>query len=206
MPLAEASRRSGAIVACSLSNAPTAIETWSCAGRLERQTAGPATTSTGFGRRSSPSSNTAGPSSPPRKAPGHTLRQLPPGKAAATQPGAEESQRCIDCHDNPHGNQFAGEMSDGGCAHCHSERGWDFAENGPQHLAADRRSFGSLSCDSCRCRRRKRIGSAGEGRRTEGRRVTALVATGTFTLGSFGSPRPSARVTPVAAPHRVVRH
>ncbi len=50
--------------------------------------------------------------------------------------------------------------------------------------------------------RRKRIGSAGEERRTEGRRVTALVATGTFTLGSFGSARPSARVTPVTPPSR----
>jgi hypothetical protein len=32
---------------------------------------------------------------------------------------------CSDCHDNPHGDQFADEMRDGGCAHCHSERGWE---------------------------------------------------------------------------------
>jgi hypothetical protein len=31
---------------------------------------------------------------------------------------------CADCHANPHGNQFAKEMADGGCAHCHAETGW----------------------------------------------------------------------------------
>ena len=35
------------------------------------------------------------------------------------------AQRCIDCHDNPHGDQFAVEMRDGGCTHCHSEQGWE---------------------------------------------------------------------------------
>ena len=35
------------------------------------------------------------------------------------------AQRCIDCHDNPHGDQFAVEMRGGGCANCHSERGWE---------------------------------------------------------------------------------
>jgi hypothetical protein len=33
--------------------------------------------------------------------------------------------RCADCHQNPHGEQFATEMAEGGCASCHSARGWD---------------------------------------------------------------------------------
>ncbi len=32
---------------------------------------------------------------------------------------------CADCHENPHGNQFAVEMSKRGCAHCHNTGGWD---------------------------------------------------------------------------------
>ncbi|MBX3226561.1 MAG: hypothetical protein KIT84_32120 [Labilithrix sp.] len=32
---------------------------------------------------------------------------------------------CADCHANPHGDQFATEMKDGGCAHCHQPTGWD---------------------------------------------------------------------------------
>ncbi len=31
---------------------------------------------------------------------------------------------CADCHDNPHGSQFAAEMRQGGCGHCHQPRGW----------------------------------------------------------------------------------
>lgn len=31
---------------------------------------------------------------------------------------------CGECHDNPHGDQFAAEMSKGGCAHCHTTSGW----------------------------------------------------------------------------------
>jgi hypothetical protein len=33
-------------------------------------------------------------------------------------------QACADCHQNPHGDQFAKEMSQGGCAHCHESTGW----------------------------------------------------------------------------------
>jgi hypothetical protein len=33
--------------------------------------------------------------------------------------------RCADCHDNPHGTQFAREMSQNGCATCHTSAGWD---------------------------------------------------------------------------------
>ena len=38
---------------------------------------------------------------------------------------ALKARRCASCHDNPHGDQFAAEMRNGGCAHCHSERGWE---------------------------------------------------------------------------------
>lgn len=32
---------------------------------------------------------------------------------------------CVDCHDNPHGDQFAAEMAKGGCAQCHNTTGWN---------------------------------------------------------------------------------
>lgn len=35
---------------------------------------------------------------------------------------------CGECHDNPHGEQFAAEMKDNGCAHCHSSERWDQAK------------------------------------------------------------------------------
>jgi hypothetical protein len=34
-------------------------------------------------------------------------------------------RRCEDCHQSPHGDQFAAEMAAGGCARCHSTIGWD---------------------------------------------------------------------------------
>ncbi|GAB4558590.1 MAG: hypothetical protein Tsb0020_03700 [Haliangiales bacterium] len=33
-------------------------------------------------------------------------------------------RRCVSCHQNPHGEQFAEEMAKGGCAQCHSTAGW----------------------------------------------------------------------------------
>lgn len=36
-----------------------------------------------------------------------------------------EANTCNDCHANPHGDQFAAEMKQGGCAQCHSAAGWD---------------------------------------------------------------------------------
>lgn len=36
-----------------------------------------------------------------------------------------ERQACADCHENPHGDQFATEMAEGGCGHCHDPAGWD---------------------------------------------------------------------------------
>lgn len=38
---------------------------------------------------------------------------------------AVESRACADCHENPHGDQFAAEMRSGGCASCHQAAGWD---------------------------------------------------------------------------------
>lgn len=35
-----------------------------------------------------------------------------------------ENDRCENCHKNPHGTEFALEMADGGCAHCHGTQGW----------------------------------------------------------------------------------
>jgi hypothetical protein len=32
---------------------------------------------------------------------------------------------CADCHENPHGNQFAKEMQQSGCATCHTPMDWD---------------------------------------------------------------------------------
>jgi hypothetical protein len=58
------------------------------------------------------------------------------GKHAATpcgscHPGAKPrlawkvaAQRCVDCHANPHGNQFDKEMAQGGCAKCHTTFDW----------------------------------------------------------------------------------
>ncbi len=35
-----------------------------------------------------------------------------------------QRQRCADCHENPHGEQFAREMRAGGCASCHTALDW----------------------------------------------------------------------------------
>ena len=35
------------------------------------------------------------------------------------------AQRCEDCHQNPHGDQFVDEMRQDGCAHCHSPAGFE---------------------------------------------------------------------------------
>ncbi len=36
-----------------------------------------------------------------------------------------EKQRCESCHQNPHGDQFAAEMREAGCAKCHSSVAWN---------------------------------------------------------------------------------
>ncbi|MCB9595222.1 MAG: hypothetical protein H6719_21065 [Sandaracinaceae bacterium] len=35
------------------------------------------------------------------------------------------NRACADCHQNPHGEQFAAEMRTGGCESCHNASGWD---------------------------------------------------------------------------------
>lgn len=67
----------------------------------------------------------------------HAATRLPlEGRHAATPCGAchkgkrprvdftVSERACADCHANPHGDQFAAEMRDGGCAHCHAPAGW----------------------------------------------------------------------------------
>lgn len=57
-------------------------------------------------------------------------------------------QRCAECHDNPHGAQFAAEMELGGCAHCHNSTGW-------QNPKVDHSTWpltgahGTIRCSSC---------------------------------------------------------
>ncbi|MGE0402404.1 MAG: hypothetical protein AB7T06_37225 [Kofleriaceae bacterium] len=71
----------------------------------------------------------------------HATTKLPlDGKHAATpcsgcHPGSRPrlvftsaKQACADCHANPHGDQFATEMSRGGCASCHSAVDWHQAK------------------------------------------------------------------------------
>jgi hypothetical protein len=55
---------------------------------------------------------------------------------------------CADCHANPHGNQFANEMSQGGCAHCHEATGWNLPkiDHGTWPLTG---AHATASCDSC---------------------------------------------------------
>jgi Cytochrome c7 and related cytochrome c len=59
-----------------------------------------------------------------------------------------EKQACADCHANPHGDQFAKEMADGGCAHCHEPIGWSLPK-------IDHRTWpltgvhATTVCDSC---------------------------------------------------------
>jgi hypothetical protein len=39
-----------------------------------------------------------------------------------------DKRACADCHQNPHGDQFAAEMAAGGCAKCHSTSSWGEAK------------------------------------------------------------------------------
>ncbi|HLK36254.1 MAG TPA: cytochrome c3 family protein, partial [Polyangiaceae bacterium] len=57
-------------------------------------------------------------------------------------------QACSDCHANPHGDQFAKEMAQGGCAHCHDPRGWDLPkfDHSTWPLTG---AHATAQCDSC---------------------------------------------------------
>jgi hypothetical protein len=57
-------------------------------------------------------------------------------------------QACLDCHANPHGNQFAKEMAQGGCAHCHEATGWNLPkiDHSSWPLTG---AHATAQCDSC---------------------------------------------------------
>lgn len=61
---------------------------------------------------------------------GHAATACSACHAQTGQPGAPRTswQRggapCADCHQNPHGPQFASEIAAGGCGQCHSPAGW----------------------------------------------------------------------------------
>ncbi len=57
-------------------------------------------------------------------------------------------QACADCHANPHGDQFAKEMGQGGCAHCHEATGWNLPkiDHSTWPLTG---AHATAMCDSC---------------------------------------------------------
>jgi hypothetical protein len=57
-------------------------------------------------------------------------------------------QACADCHENPHGDQFAREMNQGGCGHCHKPNGWHLPkiDHGTWPLTG---AHATAECDSC---------------------------------------------------------
>jgi hypothetical protein len=57
-------------------------------------------------------------------------------------------QACADCHANPHGEQFAKEMTQGGCAHCHEATGWNLPkiDHSTWPLTG---AHATALCDSC---------------------------------------------------------
>ncbi|MDP9149058.1 MAG: hypothetical protein M3O36_03830 [Myxococcota bacterium] len=57
-------------------------------------------------------------------------------------------QACADCHANPHGEQFAKEMAQGGCAHCHQPTGWSLPKIDHSTWPLTGAHATSL-CDSC---------------------------------------------------------
>jgi hypothetical protein len=55
---------------------------------------------------------------------------------------------CADCHANPHGDQFAKEMADGGCAHCHATTGWTLPKI-DHSIWPLTGAHATAQCDSC---------------------------------------------------------
>jgi hypothetical protein len=57
-------------------------------------------------------------------------------------------QACADCHANPHGDKFAKEMAQGGCAQCHEPRAWDQPkiDHSTWPLTG---AHATAACDSC---------------------------------------------------------
>ncbi len=59
-----------------------------------------------------------------------------------------DKKACLDCHANPHGDQFAKEMAQGGCAHCHEPTGWNSPkiDHSTWPLTG---AHATAECDSC---------------------------------------------------------
>ncbi len=57
-------------------------------------------------------------------------------------------QQCVDCHKNPHGNQFDKEMKKGGCATCHTVAGWN-RPNIDHSIWPLTGAHAKAECDSC---------------------------------------------------------
>lgn len=57
-------------------------------------------------------------------------------------------QVCADCHANPHGTQFAAEMTKGGCAGCHDPAGWHVPKINHSTWPLTG-AHASTSCDGC---------------------------------------------------------
>ena len=57
-------------------------------------------------------------------------------------------QACADCHQNPHGTQFATEMASGGCAHCHEAAGWNIPKINHSTWPLTG-AHSAASCESC---------------------------------------------------------
>lgn len=55
---------------------------------------------------------------------------------------------CESCHSNPHGAQFAREMNQGGCAHCHQPTGWRLPKIDHRFWPLTG-AHASTQCDSC---------------------------------------------------------
>jgi hypothetical protein len=55
---------------------------------------------------------------------------------------------CADCHENPHGEQFATEMARNGCASCHTPSGWD-QPNIDHSTWPLTGAHGQTSCNAC---------------------------------------------------------
>jgi hypothetical protein len=57
-------------------------------------------------------------------------------------------QACADCHENPHGEQFAREMGQGGCGHCHKPTGWHLPKI-DHRIWPLSGAHATAECDSC---------------------------------------------------------
>ncbi len=57
-------------------------------------------------------------------------------------------QVCADCHQNPHGDQFATQMAKGGCAECHAPAGWHVPKI-DHSIWPLTGAHGTTPCDSC---------------------------------------------------------